>query len=230
MRSNLLPLVVFRTLSTVRFMSVKTPMLDRIIHNAATITSATIPTATENRNDSFMTVHGSTRETLSLTRRGARGRALPGRVGEPPVLTGSGEPSARTAVPVGPTALTRYLLSRRPQCHRQRRRCPHYCRPNQGQTLRHRALLRLQTRCPSQSVGLCPLSHLCPVLRPAGCPLRHPGHCPAPRRYLGPRCVPPQRSSRACQVSRTARPWCYGRCGAPRRPGSGLSCPSPSPP
>src|SRR5450631_213931 len=119
MRSNLAPLVVLRTPSTVRFMSVKTPMLDRISHRAATMTTAAMPTATDNRNDSFITVHGSTRETLSLTLRGAKGRSPPGRVGAPPVWTGSGEPSARTAVPVGPTVLTRYLLSRCQHCRGQ---------------------------------------------------------------------------------------------------------------
>jgi hypothetical protein len=40
-------------------------------------TTPAIPTATDSRNDIFMTDQGSTRETVSLTRRAAAGRGAP---------------------------------------------------------------------------------------------------------------------------------------------------------
>src|SRR5450756_1634324 len=110
MRSNLEPLLLVRTSSTVRLMSEKTPMLDRIIHNIATMTTQATPTATDSRNDIFMTDHGSTRETVSLTRRGATRRLAPGVPIGPPGASGRREPSVRTEVPVSPAVLTRCLL------------------------------------------------------------------------------------------------------------------------
>src|SRR6476659_4177498 len=77
MRSNFVPPLVPRTLSTVRLTSAKTPMPDRISHRTAISTTLAMPTATESRNDIFMTDHGSTRETVSLTRRAAAGRGAP---------------------------------------------------------------------------------------------------------------------------------------------------------
>src|SRR5450631_612011 len=138
MRSNFAPLVVFRTLSTVRFMSAKTPMLDKMSHRAATMTTPAMPTATDSRNDSFIAVHGSTRETLSLTRRGTETGSRPGITAPLGAWTGSVEPSARRAVPAWPRLLTGCL----PHCR------PH-CRPHSHQTLRYRAPVRLQTRYPS---------------------------------------------------------------------------------
>src|SRR5450756_485256 len=139
MRSNFAPLLVFRMVSTVRLMSVNTPMPDKISHSATIMTTPAMPTATDNRNDSFITDHGSTRETLSLTRRGAAGRSPPGITAPLALRADAGEPSPRTAVPVWPTVLTRYL----PHCD------PH-CRPlsrqHSAQTLRYRRPTRLQTR------------------------------------------------------------------------------------
>src|SRR6476660_9795431 len=77
MRSNFAPPLVPRTLSTVRLTSAKTPMPDRISHRTAMSTTPAMPTATDSRNDIFMTDHGSTRETVSLTRRAAAGRGAP---------------------------------------------------------------------------------------------------------------------------------------------------------
>src|SRR5665648_342426 len=114
MRSNFTPLLVFRTVSTVRLMSANTPMLDRIIHSPTIMTTPAMPTATDNRNDSFITDHGSTRETLSLTRRGAAGRSLPGIIAPPAARPDATEAPPRTAVPVWPTVLTRCLLHFRP--------------------------------------------------------------------------------------------------------------------
>src|SRR5450631_2332802 len=208
MRSNFAPLVVFTTLSTVRFMSVKTPMLDRISHSAEIMTTKAIPTATDSRKDNFMAVHGSTRETLSLTLRGAKGRSPPGSTAPPAVWGGTGEPSARSAVPVWPTVLTRCLLRCRPQC-----------RPRL-QTLRYRRPARLQTRYPSVLKRLSQLSplHLAP---------HHLRQRQAQPRCRDRRFVPPQRLNRACLAWRTAHPSCCGRSGALRQPGIGLSCPSP---
>ena len=50
----------------------KTPMPARIIHSTATMTTPAMPRATDSRNDIFIADHGSTRETVSRTRR--RGR------------------------------------------------------------------------------------------------------------------------------------------------------------
>ena len=47
-------------------------MPSRTIHSTATMTTPAMPSATEIRNDIFITDHGSTRETVSLTRRGPR--------------------------------------------------------------------------------------------------------------------------------------------------------------
>src|SRR6476646_9095547 len=70
-----------------------TPIPDRIIHSTATMTTPAMPSATEIKNDIFMADHGSTRETVSLTR---RARATPaadpvGRVGPPDAERGTAE-------------------------------------------------------------------------------------------------------------------------------------------
>src|SRR5690606_7248721 len=49
----------------------KTPRLSIMVHAATVATTIMMPTATDSRNDSFITDHGSTRETASRTRRGA---------------------------------------------------------------------------------------------------------------------------------------------------------------
>src|ERR671911_1611534 len=58
----------------------KTPMPARIVHSTKTMTTPAIPKATESRNETFIADHGSTRETVRRTRRGAgrtdAGRAL----------------------------------------------------------------------------------------------------------------------------------------------------------
>src|SRR6185436_20987491 len=108
MRSNRAPLLVLRTSSTVRLMSANTPMPERIVHNTVIMTTPAIPRATDSRNDSFMTDHGSTRETLSLTRRGPVGAGAAALAVAPVLLAvapapsaapGGREPLACTAVP-----------------------------------------------------------------------------------------------------------------------------------
>src|SRR6185436_15258144 len=104
MRSNRAPLLVLRTSSTVRLMSANTPMPERIVHNTVIMTTPAIPRATDSRNDSFMTDHGSTRETLSLTRRGPVGAGAPTPAAFPgaapaAVAPGGREPLACTLVP-----------------------------------------------------------------------------------------------------------------------------------
>src|SRR6476659_4223731 len=47
----------------------KTPIPDRIDQSTATMTTIAMPRATDSRTDIFMTDHGSTRETVSFTRR-----------------------------------------------------------------------------------------------------------------------------------------------------------------
>src|SRR5476649_2224132 len=122
MRSNLAPLLLLRTSSTVRLMSANTPMLDRIIHSAVIMTTPAMPMATDNRNDIFMTDQGSTRETVSLTRRGAARRLGAGVAAPPGAGLGRCVPSARSEVPLSPTVLTRCLLR---------------CRPHPAPTLRY---------------------------------------------------------------------------------------------
>src|SRR6478609_7185126 len=51
-------------------MSVKTFIVDRIIHSTAVRTTPAMPSATESRKLIFMTDHGSTRATARRTRRG----------------------------------------------------------------------------------------------------------------------------------------------------------------
>src|SRR5680860_199264 len=114
MRSNVEPLLEFSTSSTVRLMSANTPMPDRIIHRAATMTTPAMPTATDSRNDSFITDQGSTRETLSLTRRGAAERAASCLDMSPAASAVRGEPSARREVLLWPAVVTRYLPRCRP--------------------------------------------------------------------------------------------------------------------
>src|SRR3954452_10153384 len=62
----------------VRLTELKTPMPSRISQSTATITTNAMPIATLTRNEIFMTDHGSTRATVSRTRRpvgaGAAGR------------------------------------------------------------------------------------------------------------------------------------------------------------
>ncbi|GAA2736713.1 hypothetical protein GCM10009867_21930 [Pedococcus aerophilus] len=61
-------------------------MPERIIHSTATMTTPAMPRATEMRNDIFIADHGSTRETVSLTRRARAAVAAvvaPDRVGAP---------------------------------------------------------------------------------------------------------------------------------------------------
>src|SRR5450631_2959160 len=209
MRLNFAPLVVFSTASTVRFMSANTPMPDRIVHSAAIMTTPAIPTETDSRNDSFMADHGSTRETLSLTRRGAAEASPAGVTPPPAVCSGLCESSARSAVLGWPAVLTGCLLR---------------CRLDPAPTLRYPHPWPPRTRCPSR-LGRRDRSP--PPLRA----LHHPGHHRrAQPRYRGRRCVPPRRSSRPCLVWRTAQPWCSGRSDAPRRLVSGRYCPSPSQP
>src|SRR5665647_739016 len=131
MRSNLEPLLLLRTSSTVRLMSEKTPMLDRIIHSTATMTTQAMPTATDSRKDIFMTDHGSTRDTVSLTRRGATRRLPAGVPVAPTGASGRREPSVRTGVPVSPAMLTRCLLG---------------CRLHPVPTLRYPLALRIRDR------------------------------------------------------------------------------------
>ena len=51
-------------------MSVKTPIVDRIIHSTAVRMTPAMPSATESRKLIFITDHGSTRATARRTRRG----------------------------------------------------------------------------------------------------------------------------------------------------------------
>src|SRR5689334_1527096 len=107
---------------TRRLTSLKTPIPLRIIHSTATMTTPAMPSATEMRNDIFIADHGSTRETVSLTRRARAawaavvapaGRAPAGRA--PPWdrdwvgLTGAAPPWGRADLLVWPAVLTRYL-------------------------------------------------------------------------------------------------------------------------
>src|SRR5688572_20597184 len=53
----------------------KTPMPARIVHSTKTMTTPAMPSATDSRNEIFIADHGSTRETVSRTRRADAGRA-----------------------------------------------------------------------------------------------------------------------------------------------------------
>src|ERR1017187_590868 len=110
MRLYFVPLVEFSTVSTVRFMSANTPMPDRIVHSATIMTTPAMPTETDSRNDSFIADHGSTRETLSLTRRGAANCSPPGATPAPAIWSGPYEPSVCNCVPDWPAVLIGCLL------------------------------------------------------------------------------------------------------------------------
>src|SRR4051794_39770024 len=57
----------------------KTPIASRTLHNTTDAVTRTTPSATDSRNDSLRTDHGSTRATVSRTLRGAF-------TGRPPVV------------------------------------------------------------------------------------------------------------------------------------------------
>src|SRR6476659_1172331 len=142
---------------TRRLTSENTPIPDRIIHRTATMTTPAIPRATEIRNDIFIADHGSTRETVSFTRRlraaAAGPPAVPAPAGRPCVGVGlaapwtpwSGRgpgPWGRADVLVGRAVLTRYLRGRRSRWSRSSRRpqAPRRPRPadQSPPTVRHR--------------------------------------------------------------------------------------------
>src|SRR6476661_6912083 len=84
---------------TRRLTSLKTPMPDRIIHSTATMTTPAMPRATEMRNDIFIADQGSTRETVSLTRRARAAAAADwGPAGRPGAAAGREAPGVEPGV------------------------------------------------------------------------------------------------------------------------------------
>src|SRR3954469_25800410 len=80
----------------------KTPIWSRTIHSTTDAVTRTTPSATDSRNDSLSTDHGSTRATVSRTLRGAL-------TGIPPVggtgLPASAYVGAGRPMPLGPAVV-----------------------------------------------------------------------------------------------------------------------------